>query len=188
MSINSSTAPYSTLRRLGGRIVGTSRLMAEFSLLAMVVLIAVDVVLRNAAKKSLLITDEVSGYLLVTMVFFGAAHSLRSGAFLRISFLFDAMPKRMRSVVAVAFDAAATALTTLLLYQLGRYTWKNWEYKTVATTLLETPLWIPQSAMVVGCAVFLVAVLLELMDSVTSLRNPDLLQPSRAAHEPELNG
>ncbi|MGL1835117.1 TRAP transporter small permease [Rhodocyclaceae bacterium SMB388] len=187
MSPDAIPSSRGTILRLGDRVVGLGRVIAELCLLAMVILIAVDVVLRNVANRSLLITDEVSGYLLVAIVFFGAAHSLRSGAFLRIAFLFEAMPKRARAVMAVVFDAAAVVLTVLLLYQLGRFTWRNWEFETVATTLLETPLWIPQSVMVLGCAVFLVAVLLELTDSVIGLRHPGLPQRSRATHESELH-
>lgn len=186
MSPDAIPSSRGTILRLGDRVIGLGRLAAELCLLAMVILIAVDVILRNAANRSLLITDEVSGYLLVAIVFFGAAHSLRSGAFLRIAFLFEAMPNRARAVMAVVFDAVAVVLTALLLYQLGRFTWRNWEFQNVATTLLETPLWIPQFAMFLGCSVFLVAVLLELTDSVIRLRHPGLPQPSCAKQEPEL--
>ena len=68
----------------------------------MMALITADVIARNVFRKSLLISDEVSGYLLVVMTFFGIAYSLRSGSLLRIEFILFALPKRLRGIVDVA--------------------------------------------------------------------------------------
>jgi TRAP-type C4-dicarboxylate transport system permease small subunit len=159
-----------SLSRAAKGLVQLGRYVAEIALLGMVLLIGADVIMRNVAKKSLLISDEVSGYLLVAMVFFGAGYSLRSGAFLRIEFILFSLPKRARAAIDFAFDLIALALTSILLYELSRFVWRTWDGKVIATTLLETPLWIPQSAMVIGCAIFLVAVLLEFKAALDRLR------------------
>lgn len=143
--------------------------VAEAAIFCMVVLIAADVICRNLAGFSLLIADEISGYLLVIMTFFGAGYSLRSGAMLRIEFLLLSLPRRARAVTDVVYDLLAFAVTATLLYELGRLTWSTWERKMVAATLIETPLWIPQLAMPAGCAILLVAFMLDLRDSLGRL-------------------
>jgi TRAP-type C4-dicarboxylate transport system permease small subunit len=143
--------------------------IAEVAMFGMVALIAAEVFCRNVANVSLLIADEVSGYLLVTMTFFGAGYSVRSGALLRIEFVLLALPRRVRAVVDVVYDLLALAVTATLLYELTRITWSTWERHMAAATLIETPLWIPQLAMPVGCVIFIVAFLLDLRGSVARL-------------------
>jgi len=143
--------------------------LAEVAIFCMVALIATDVVCRNVFRFSLLVSDEVSGYLLVLMTFCGAGYSLRSGALLRIEFLLFSLPRRVRAVVDVVYDLLAMSVTAVLLYELGRLTLSTWERKMIAATLIETPLWIPQVTMPVGCAILLVAFMLDLTGSVARL-------------------
>jgi TRAP-type C4-dicarboxylate transport system permease small subunit len=162
--------------------------LAEAAMFCMVSLIAADVICRNLFRFSLLISDEISGYLLVVMIFCGAGYSLRSGALLRIEFLLFALPRRVRAVVDVVYDLLAMSVTAVLLYELGRLTLSTWERKMVAATLLETPLWIPQLAMPVGCAMLLVAFALDVRDSVGRLLGragaaADGAEPGFEAHQ-----
>ena len=143
--------------------------LAEVAIFCMVSLIAADVICRNVFNFSLLISDEVSGYLLVIMTFCGAGYSLRSGALLRIEFLLFSLPRRVRAVVDVFYDLLAMAVTATLLYELGRLVWSTWERHMVAATLIQTPLWIPQLAMPIGCAILLLAFMLDLRDSLARL-------------------
>jgi TRAP-type C4-dicarboxylate transport system permease small subunit len=158
--------------------------IAQLAIIAMMLLITLDVLARNVGGFSLLISDEVSGYLLVTMSFFGIAYSLRSGSLLRIDFILMALPPRLRALLSVVFDVFALIVCLLLLRSLIRFNWSTWERGMVAPTLIETPLWIPQLAMPVGCAILIIAFLLELRDNVRRLlgRAP----PVAPAINPEL--
>ena len=81
----------------------------------MMALITADVIARNVFKRSLLISDEVSGYLLVVMTFFGIAYSLRSGSLLRIEFILFALPKRLRGIADVLYDVICLVVCLVLL-------------------------------------------------------------------------
>ncbi|HEY5290694.1 MAG TPA: TRAP transporter small permease [Burkholderiales bacterium] len=143
--------------------------LAEVAIFGMVALIAAEVICRNVANVSLLITDEVAGYLLVLMTFCGAGYSLRSGALLRIEFVLVALPRRLRAVVDVIYDLLALAVTSALLYEVTRITWSSWDRHMAAATLMQTPIWIPQLAMPIGCTILLVAFLLDLRGSLARL-------------------
>ncbi|MGP1677073.1 MAG: TRAP transporter small permease subunit [Burkholderiales bacterium] len=161
-----STGP---IERAAEALVILGLRIAEVAMFSMVVLIAAEVFSRNVANVSLLIADEVSGYLLVAMTFCGAGYSVRSGALLRIEFVLFALPPRVRAVVDVIYDLLALAVTAALLYELTRITWSTWSRHMVAATLMETPLWIPQLAMPVGCIILMVAFLLDLRGSLARL-------------------
>jgi TRAP-type C4-dicarboxylate transport system permease small subunit len=143
--------------------------VAQISIVCTMVLITTDVIARNIFKRSLLISDEVSGYLLVVMTFFGISYSLRSGSLLRIEFLLFSLPKRLRGIVDVLFDLAALAVCVLLLWSMIRFTWITWQREAIAPTLIETPLWIPQLAMPLGMLILVIAFLLELRGSILRL-------------------
>jgi len=143
--------------------------IAQVSIACMMTLITADVVARNVFRKSLLISDEVSGYLLVVMTFFGIAYSLRSGSLLRIEFLLFALPKRLRGLADVLYDLVALIVCLVLLRAMIRFTWITWEREAIAPTLIETPLWIPQLAMPLGMLILVIAFLLELRASVLRL-------------------
>ena len=157
------------IERAAETTISLGRRIAQIAIVAMMGLITADVIARNAFRKSLLISDEVSSYLLVVMTFFGIAYSLRSGSLLRIEFILFALPKRVRAATDVLFDLAALGVCLLLLRALIRFTWITWEREAVAPTLIETPLWIPQLAMPLGMIILVIAFALELRTSVMRL-------------------
>jgi TRAP-type C4-dicarboxylate transport system permease small subunit len=181
--------PYShsqpdALDRVGNALVTLGLRIAQIATAAMVVLITSDVIARNVFKKSLLISDEVSGYLLVAMTFFGIAYGLRTGSLLRIEFILFAMPPGLRKAADVIYDLLALALTCILLYTFIHLVMSTWERHMVAPTLIETPLWIPQLAMPLGCAILAIGFLLELRGSV--MRMLGFAPPAQTSSEVDL--
>lgn len=175
-----SARPVGPIERVAEGLVTLGLRLAEVAIFGMVTLIAAEVVSRNVANVSLLIADEVSGYLLVMMTFCGAGYSVRSGALLRIEFLLFALPRRIRAIVDVVYDLLALVVTATLLYELTRITWSSWDRHMAAATLMETPIWIPQLAMPVGCAILLLAFLLDLRGSLARLWSRKPVEPPPA--------
>lgn len=164
-----SQRPPGPIERAAEGLVTLGLRIAELATFCMVALIIADVLSRNIFSVSLLISDEISGYLLVAMTFCGAGYSLRSGALLRIEFLLFSLPPRARAVLDVIYDLVAIVVTSILLYELARLTWSTWERKMLAATLIETPIWIPQLVMPIGCVILLTAFLLDLGGSLARL-------------------
>lgn len=149
---------------LGDRAIRVSRVVAEAAIVAMMLLIVVDIFCRSVLDISLLVSDEISGYMLVLMTFFGAADALRHGALLRIEIVLSLFGARQRAALNAIFDVLALGLTLVVLWQVSVLTWSTWNRRMVAPTLLETPLWVPQLAMPLGCALLAFAFILELHD------------------------
>lgn len=139
--------------------------VAEFALLSMAILINVDIFSRNVLEKSIISTDELSGYLLVCVVFLGGAYTLRSGSFLRIEMLIGLLSPRARQLLAILYNIVAIALCSILAWQYFRLVMVSYSRKVLAPTLLETPIWIPQLALPIGMSLVIYALLLELWDS-----------------------
>jgi TRAP-type C4-dicarboxylate transport system permease small subunit len=124
--------------------------IAAAAVAAIVILVTVEILARSLLGKSTQISDEVCGYLNVTVLFLGMAMSLRDGANVRVELLYQrlkgtpALAVRWLIVIAsLIYMAIATAV-------LARYLSYSFNRGLVSTTIAQTPLWIPQTIMVAG--------------------------------------
>lgn len=107
--------------------------------------------------------DDFAGFCLAGAVFLGLAHTLRAGAHIRVLVLVTRLRPQARQVAEIVCLLCAVAAVAVLTWysadmvittkQLGEYT----------IGLIPVPKWIPMLAMLVGLAVFLLALLDELV-------------------------
>ena len=122
----------------------------------MTVLILVEILLWNTLNKTTLIADEYSAYGLAAIIFLGAGYCLKEKGHIRITLVLGFLPRRLAAVIT----CLASALTTLFMGYLWWYLFKMVQatirYNSTSGTLTQTPLWIPQTLMLVGAACFLI--------------------------------
>ena len=120
----------------------------------MTVLILVEIALWNLFEKTTLIADEYSAYGLAAIIFLGAGYCLKERGHIRITLVLGFLPKKLASVITFV----ATVLTTMFMGYLWWYLLKmvqaTLRYNSTSGTLTNTPLWIPQTVMLIGAACF----------------------------------
>ncbi|WBU53975.1 TRAP transporter small permease [Paracoccus sp. SCSIO 75233] len=132
-------------------------------LVALVMLVCGEAFLRGAVNYSLGFAEELTGYFVVMLTFFGAALALRAGALFQVDFLFDALPASTRAKLHIAFAAIALFICIIFVWKTADVAMSSLERGKFAPTVLRTPLWIPQLLMPTGfamIAIFLVEKLL----------------------------
>jgi TRAP-type C4-dicarboxylate transport system permease small subunit len=139
------------------RIERWSLAAAGACLVAMVVLIAAEVVARSVFHFSFEVVDELGGYLLVALSFLALAPSLAAGAFHSVNLVQRRLSAASRRVTALAFTLLSIAFAAVMTFTTARYVWRTFAQGDVAPTSLQTPLWIPQVTMVVGLFALLLA-------------------------------
>jgi len=121
-------------------------------LLATVIFILVDIILRQTAGRGLGGSDEISGYVIAGVAAWGFSYAVVERAHVRIDVLTGRLPPAGRSV----FDLAAVASLAFVAALVTSYGWRvfyrSWDRGSRANTPLETPLWIPQSIWLGGWA------------------------------------
>lgn len=130
------------------------------TLVLLTALITAEVILRQVFSVSMLIVDELSGYLLVLLTFFGANHSLRTGSLLRVDIFYNRMSKKARRRADAMYDIACCVFCAILTYYFGRHVWSSIANDVVSSTMASTPMFIPQLAMPLGMALMSVTFLL----------------------------
>lgn len=142
-----------------GPIERACELVCGLCLVSTIALVAAEAVCRNLLGFSLEVSDELGGYLLVTVGFLSLPVAQVSGAFHHVELIQSRMTRRGRLALQLVFDLSVFAASAVLAWQLVRLEIGTWRSEDVAPTLLATPLWIPRLAMPVGMVLLCVSIL-----------------------------
>jgi TRAP-type C4-dicarboxylate transport system permease small subunit len=102
---------------------------------------------------------QYAGYTMAAASFLAFASALNNGAHIRVSILLNAVPARARWVLEIWCFGIATAITAYFVYYAYWFVFWSWKFNEVSQAQDASPLWIPQSVMVVGGGILLIAFL-----------------------------
>lgn len=148
-----------------GRIARACGVLAALAIVAILVIVCTETVLRQF-RASLLVTDEIAGYLNAAAIFFGLAWTLREGGFIRVEILYDRAAGNLKRTLRWLIVVTASAFTAVMLWVCTRHVIYAYQRDTRAVSIIETPEWIPQSVMVLGLAVLLLQLVAWIVDRV----------------------
>lgn len=157
--------PEGPLGRLATRISYASAVVAAAMTILILAIICIEVAMR-LTKRSLLVSDEIAGYLNAALVFLGLAYTLREGGFIRVELLYDRLRGATRQFVRWFIVISSFVYVAVLLYYSVAHVVYSYRTDTRAVSVIETPEWIPQSAMAIGLAVLLFQLLAFVVDRV----------------------
>lgn len=153
-----------------GLLVRIERALCGVCIVVMALLTTSEVICRAFLGFSLLINDEISGYLLVAISFLGLGVALGEGALFRVGFFYDTLHGTARRVADLIFDILALGVACVLVYQMIDLAWSSYDRGVTAPTMLRTPLYIPQSTMVIGALCLAVILVVRILDHLRNFR------------------
>ena len=121
----------------------------------MTLLILLEISLWNTLNKTTLIADEYSAYGLAAIIFMGAGYCLKEKGHIRITLILGFLSPKAAAVVTFAATAMTTVFMGYLWWYLYQMVGATIRYNSTSGTLTQTPLWIPQTLMLIGAACFL---------------------------------
>ncbi|MFZ5961832.1 TRAP transporter small permease [Thalassococcus sp. BH17M4-6] len=98
-----------------------------------------------------------AGYAMAAASFLAFANALNRGAHIRVSILLNVVPPRLRWALEVWCFGLAAAIAWYFTYYAYWFTYWSWKFNEVSQSQDATPLWIPQSVMVIGGGVLALA-------------------------------
>ena len=122
----------------------------------MSVLILVEIFLWNLFEETTLIADEYSAYGLAAIIFLGSGYCLKERGHIRIPIILNLFPEKPTRVITFVSTAVTTCFMGYIWWYLFKMVQSTVRYNSTSGTLTNTPLWIPQSIMLIGAACFLV--------------------------------
>ena len=98
-----------------------------------------------------------AGYVMAAASFLAFASALNGGAHIRVSILLNAVPERIKWLLEFWCFGVATAISAYFVFYAYWFVYWSWKFNEVSQSQDATPLWIPQSVMVVGGAILAIA-------------------------------
>ena len=144
------------------------------------------IMLAQAAGRSLGMSipgaDDIVAWLCAACAFLALGHTFRNGDLVRVGVFLDQLSGRNRWYAEIGALGVTTVFTLYILWAVTRFVYDSYAFHEVAQGLIKAPIWIPQLSLVLGIAIFFIAVLDEL---VTVLRHEkpayQLAEEARAA-------
>lgn len=147
------------LRRLGDRIAHLCIVVAALALLAIVVINGANVIGRYFLGSPISWAEELMLFLMVLIVFAGAATVTWRGAHIRIEIFVDWLPPAWQRVAA--FATGLLAVSVLAVISIVSFEIVSTLYAfDQRSDALELPIWIPQSFVTIGSALMAVMIIL----------------------------
>ncbi|PKR53792.1 TRAP transporter small permease subunit [Thalassospira marina] len=121
----------------------------------MLVHITVEIVLRAFFDTSTFVLEEFVGYALGAMIFLALAATHTEDRLIRVNLLKNILGPRGREIADAFANLAAMAACLLLFGALYNIFSRNWRFGITSSSFAETPLWIPQSLIIVGLGFYI---------------------------------
>ena len=120
----------------------------------MTLLILAEIFLWNTFKKTTLIADEYCAYGLAAIIFLGAGYCLKERGHIRITLVLGFLPQKLSRIITCVATGVTTVFMGYLWWYLLKMVQSAVKYNSTSGTLTNTPLWIPQTLMLIGAACF----------------------------------
>lgn len=131
-------------------VAGGCAIACALALTVMAVGIVAEIVARSVFDYSFLSVDEVSGYLLVAVIFLGLAVAVHDNALFRVEILTERLSASKAQALDWLLSLVFIGFLLVLDYQCFQLAMDSLSGSYTAPTLLGTPLYIPQLLMPIG--------------------------------------
>jgi TRAP-type C4-dicarboxylate transport system permease small subunit len=149
------TSPFDWIYRITG-------VLAVACLAGIAVIILADIGMRQFGGQ-IRGSDDLAGFALVGTALLGLGPTYRHGGHIRVGLLLDRFSGSHRRTAEIIALLVATIIMGWATWWIGRFVYDSWLYNEIGTGLLAIQLWIPQSLMLIGLAVLLLAIVEDLV-------------------------
>jgi len=130
--------------------------------LLMMFIIIFDVVMRHIFNRPTIWADEISCYLLVGIAFLGSAYTLITGGHIRVE-LIERLASKIRQRFEFTTDIISLAFLLVLTYQAYKLVIDSYVSVKISSTLLRTPLFLPQLLIAIGLTCLCLQLLIQII-------------------------
>lgn len=130
-------------------------MLSVFSLWILTAVVTFAVIMRYVFNDALTWADEISTYCLVSIVFFGLAHTLHHGGHIRIDILTNLFPRRVNAYLQLMAYFVGIVFSVVLIFGVFHRIENFYIRHTESFTELYTPLYIPALPLLIGSVMFL---------------------------------
>ena len=160
--------------RLINRIAKVSAWVGGIALMGSALMISIDLLLRRLFGFSMGGADEIAGYVLAIVSAWAFPIALLKRSHLRVDIIYSRLSLKPKVGLDLLALAGMALFVGTLLFHVGGVLWDSITYRSISTTPLQVPLWIPQSLWFAGYLFFAVTILVLAWSSLVQIRQQRL--------------
>ena len=134
-------------------------------LLLLSLLVFASVVARYGFNRPIGFTDEVSGYLSVSLIFFGLAYTLKENGHIRVEIIVSRLSPRLTQTLQLILIIVGFAWAVPLAFGVWQLWFRYFDEEVKSWGGLQIPLWIPSLTLVIGAVLLLLQLVVEFLKS-----------------------
>ncbi len=150
------------------RIARSASTLAGLAVLAIVVLISFDVLMRYFFNEPQLFVDELASFLEVLVIFGGLAQTFRLGGHVRVDLLTSRLSAPVRAWLRLVTLIIGLAFLGVVMWTTAQSALTAYRYGRVSSVMLY-PLWLPMVLIPVGLGLLAVTMLAALKRQLRAL-------------------
>jgi C4-dicarboxylate transporter DctQ subunit len=152
-------APFRLFARLLAAATAAGLIVGAMLVLALTGIVGYSVGMRYLLGQPQTWSDELVGYLMVSMVMLGAAEALRRGEHIEVDLLTERLTQRWRRIAKIWGQIATAFVASVLMVAGGEMVAFSASVGLLSDGYLEVPMWIPQLAVPLGAGLLLLTAL-----------------------------
>ena len=172
-----SPADANMIERWNRRLCLGGAVIAALSVLTTLVATGYSVFMRYVLGKPITWIDELSGYLVVAIVMFGAAEALRKDDHIQVDLLTANASGYLRALLQVVWMLMVIAFTLVLLISAWGTVTFSYDFGMYSEGYMEMPMWIPQSLLIVGSILMLLAAIAKISMAIRDIASMSSNRP-----------
>ena len=102
---------------------------------------------------------DFTGFFLAAASFLALAHTLRQGAHIRVTLLVSHLPGRIARVFEFWCILVAASITIYFSWYTAILVKESYEFHDLSPGMIAIPLWVPQTAMLIGLLILSIALI-----------------------------
>lgn len=156
--------------RLINRIARASAWVGGIALMGSALMISIDLLLRRLLGFSMGGADEIAGYVLAIVSAWAFPIALLKRSHLRVDIIYSRLSLKPKVGLDLLALAGMALFVSTLLFHVGGVLWDSIAYRSISTTPLQVPQWIPQSLWFAGYLFFATTIVVLGYNSLVQLR------------------
>ena len=122
----------------------------KFLVIALMLFVSYDVIMRYIFLRPTEWGQEVNGYLQLGVVFLGGGYALLHNAHVRVDNIYKRLPLRGKAIVEVLTYLVLFAICTVLIWKGGEVAWGSLRKGTLSPSSWGPPMWPSQMLIPIG--------------------------------------
>ena len=154
--------------KIAGALAGIEKFAVSFCLGGMVLLVLIQIILRNFYNSGIVGSDSLVKHLVLWVGFLGAGLATREKSHIRIDIASKVLPHRIKAVAQIFVDIFSITVCFGLVY--AAYSFVSIEYEAgEAIPFLQIPVWVMELIIPAGFLVIALRFLLQLLSNISTL-------------------